>query len=47
MKTYIKVDVAKQNEIMQDTYKYMPTFIMVDGNIARVIAQDGNTIYYI
>ena len=44
---YIKVSKEEAEEIMQDIYKYCPIFMPINGTMARVIAKDGNKVYYI
>ncbi len=43
---YQEVNAEKAKEILQQTYKYMPTIIMVGGSSARVVAQINGTVYY-
>ena len=46
--TYVEVPRDEMQQKMQDLYKYMPTFVAVNGSMVRVIAQgtDG-TVYYV
>lgn len=43
---YQEVTAEKAKELLQTTYKYMPTMIMVKGSIARVVAQKDGIVYY-
>lgn len=44
---YIKVSKEKAEEIMQPIYEYSPMFMFINGEMARVVAKDGNKVYYI
>lgn len=43
---YIKVDEKDISSIMQDIFKYMPMFQNYNGQLIRVIAKNGNKVYY-
>lgn len=43
---YQEVTAEKAKELLQTTYKYMSTMIMVKGSIARVVAQKDGIVYY-
>lgn len=44
---YIEVNQNESEQLMQDIYKYMPTFVTVDGVMVRVVAQSNGMVYYI
>lgn len=44
---YVEVNQDKAEQIMQDIYRFMPTFVVLNGDTVRVIAQQSETIYYI
>lgn len=43
---YQEVTVEKAKEILQSTYKYMPTFTSVNGSMVRIVAQINGTYFY-
>ena len=43
---YIKVEEKDVDSIMQNIFKYMPMFQSYNGQLIRVIAKDGNKVYY-
>lgn len=43
---YQEVTAEKAKEILQTTYKYMPTMIMVKGSMVRIVAQENGIVYY-
>ena len=43
---YQEVTAEKAKELLQATYKYMPTMIMVNGSMVRVVAQKDGIVYY-
>lgn len=47
MKNFIKVSLEEAEKIMQDIYKYMPMIMFIDGGMRRVVAQNGNNVYYV
>ena len=45
--TYIKVSKEGAEKIMQPTYKYMPVFTTINGEMVRVVAQENGKVYYV
>ena len=47
MINYVAVtDPEEGKKIEQEMYKYMPTFIMSEGSVRRVLAQKDGKVYY-
>jgi len=44
---YIRVSKEDGEKIMQPTYKYMPVFTTINGEMVRVVAQENGKVYYI
>lgn len=44
---YIEVKKEEQETKMQDVYRYMPMFQMLNGSMVRIIAKEGNNVYYV
>ena len=44
---YIKVSIEDSEKIMQPTYKYMPVFTTINGEMVRVVAQENGKVYYV
>lgn len=47
MKNFILIDKEHQDAFYQDLYRFMPVYVQHDGQTVRVIAQNGNNVYYI
>lgn len=43
---YQEVTAEKAKELLQTTYKYMPTMITIKGSMVRVVAQIDGIVYY-
>lgn len=43
---YIEVEEKDVDSIIQDIFKYIPMFQSYNGQLIRVIAKDGNKVYY-
>lgn len=43
---YIKVEEKDIDSIIQDIFKYMPVHHCYNGRMIRVIAKNGNKVYY-
>ena len=43
---YIKVEEKDVDGVIQDIFKYMPMYNCYNGQMIRVIAKNGNKVYY-
>lgn len=43
---YIKVEEKDVDSIIQDIFKYLPVYQSYNGQMIRVIAKNGNKVYY-
>lgn len=44
---YIEVSKDEKDAKMQDEFRYMPMFQMLNGQLVQIIAKEGNNVYYV
>lgn len=45
--SYIEVKAEDKEAKMQDEFRYMPMFTMLNGQMVQIIAKEGNNVYYV